>query len=390
MFWSRNQLTNIPQDNAIGAVVETAWTEYLVHLLTINQRNLKNNKIREIQSNAFRYLTGVEIIHLDDNSLQTIKSETFVDMPKLNILSIESNGLICDCRIHSFHLWLLQQTQTNAHGAVCSNLNGQMIKDVPNVEECKETTTESKNLPITTENLKTTKLVALTTMNNIVDQNVRLRYTNANTRLSRRLDEAKENSNFDEEEVIATLGKLVQKQTLFEDLNEQILKLTEPENVENEIIDSDEYSVDMETKIRHIRKFIQNVQTPQSRHIDSHTTTHTLNPETIPFVPTHNIANPHNAQSFENPSVQASHTFNTQQKYNPADLLTRGIDADQYINSVIWKKGPNWLTNRTKWPELTPIIEENDDEETVNNEVHTDYYGINNIIDIRNTGLSGN
>ncbi|CAG2214335.1 unnamed protein product [Mytilus edulis] len=209
--------------------------------------------------------------------------------------------------------------------------------------------------------------------------------------LFRRLDEAKEN--FDEEEVIATLGKLVQKQTLFEDLNEQILKLTEPENVENEIIDSDEYSVDMETKIRHIRKFIQNVQTPQSRHIDSHTTTHTLNPETIPFVPTHNIANPHNAQSFENPSVQASHTFNTQQKYNPADLLTRGIDADQYINSVIWKKGPNWLTNRTKWPEITPtskavltITGENDDEEFLNNDVHTDNYGIGNIIDISKYG----
>ena len=144
-------------------------------------------------------------------------------------------------------------------------------------------------------------------------KSVRSGNRSAVTRLFRRLDEAKENSNFDEEEVIATLGKLVQKQTLFEDLNEQILKLTEPENVENEIIDSDEYSVDMETKIRHIRKFIQNVQTPQSRYIDSHTTTHTLNPETIPFVPTHNTANPHNAQSFENPSVQASHTFNTQQ-----------------------------------------------------------------------------
>ncbi|XP_063427126.1 uncharacterized protein LOC134710669 [Mytilus trossulus] len=144
-------------------------------------------------------------------------------------------------------------------------------------------------------------------------KSVRSGNRSAVTRLFRRLDEAKENSNFDEEEVIATLGKLVQKQTLFEDLNEQILKLTEPEDVENEIVDSDEYSVDMETKIRHIRKCIQNVQTPQSRHIDSHTTTHTLNPETIPFVPTHNIANPHNAQSFENPSVQASHTFNTQQ-----------------------------------------------------------------------------
>ncbi|CAC5380360.1 E1.1.1.30 [Mytilus coruscus] len=128
------------------------------------------------------------------------------------------------------------------------------------------------------------------------------------------LYEATEHTNFDEEEVIATLGKLVQKQALFGDLNEHILKLTEPEDVENKIIDSDEYSMNMETKIRHVRKFIQNIQTPQSRQIESsHTTLHTLNPETMPFVPTHNIANPHNAQSFETPSVQASHTFNTQQ-----------------------------------------------------------------------------
>ena len=80
-------------------------------------------------------------------------------------------------------------------------------------------------------------------------------------------------------------------------------------------------------------------------------------------------------------------------EYNPADLLTRGIDADQYINSVIWKKGPNWLTNRTKWPEITPtskavltITGENDDEEFLHNDVHTDYYGISNIIDISKYG----
>ncbi|CAG2244937.1 unnamed protein product [Mytilus edulis] len=207
-------------------------------------------------------------------------------------------------------------------------------------------------------------------------KSVRSGNRSAVTRLFRRLDEAKENSNFDEEEVIATLGKLVQKQTLFEDLNEQILKLTEPEDVENEIVDSDEYSVEMETKIRHIRKFIQNVQTPQSRHIDSYTTTHTLNPETIPFVPTHNIANPHNAQSFENPSVQASHTFNTQQStFSPRTMGLPGKTNEttepsrklRYNRDYPTQKEPSITSNRIvydsikrkrwKYGHLTPLLE---------------------------------
>ncbi|VDI63444.1 Hypothetical predicted protein [Mytilus galloprovincialis] len=155
---------------------------------------LQGNRIREIQSTAFKDLIGVEIINLDDNSLQTIKSETFVNMPNLDvltlrrnkivhiedyafgelpellILSLLSNSLICDCRIRSFHLWLLQQTSTVADGVVCSNINEQLIKDIPNVEECKETTTEIQSSTITTESLETTQPFKLTTMKAIIGQ----------------------------------------------------------------------------------------------------------------------------------------------------------------------------------------------------------------------------
>ncbi|XP_076105648.1 uncharacterized protein LOC143073777 [Mytilus galloprovincialis] len=155
---------------------------------------LQGNRIREIQSTAFKDLIGVEIINLDDNSLQTIKSETFVNMPNLDvltlrrnkivhiedyafgelsellILSLLSNSLICDCRIRSFHLWLLQQTSTVADGVVCSNINEQLIKDIPNVEECKETTTEIQSSTITTESLETTQPVKLTTIKAIIGQ----------------------------------------------------------------------------------------------------------------------------------------------------------------------------------------------------------------------------
>lgn len=36
---------------------------------------------------------------------------------------------------------------------------------------------------------------------------------------------------------------------------------------------------------------------------------------------------------------------------NPADLLTRGITADAFMDNSLWKKGPAWLTLRKQWPE---------------------------------------
>ena len=39
---------------------------------------------------------------------------------------------------------------------------------------------------------------------------------------------------------------------------------------------------------------------------------------------------------------------------NPADLLTRGISAQQLKSSQLWAYGPDWLTSKENWPTWSP------------------------------------
>ena len=39
---------------------------------------------------------------------------------------------------------------------------------------------------------------------------------------------------------------------------------------------------------------------------------------------------------------------------NPADLLTRGLFADQLKSSILWTCDPDWLPDRSTWPTWTP------------------------------------
>ena len=39
---------------------------------------------------------------------------------------------------------------------------------------------------------------------------------------------------------------------------------------------------------------------------------------------------------------------------NPADLLTRGIQADQLSTSTLWSHGPPWITTKENWPTWNP------------------------------------
>ena len=37
-------------------------------------------------------------------------------------------------------------------------------------------------------------------------------------------------------------------------------------------------------------------------------------------------------------------------KDNPADLLTRGLTAEHFIQNALWFNGPEWLTDENRWP----------------------------------------
>ena len=54
---------------------------------------------------------------------------------------------------------------------------------------------------------------------------------------------------------------------------------------------------------------------------------------------------------------------------NPADLLTRGLPAEQLVNSTLWKHGPRWLSFPTEWPTWSPseafLVQANSVEESL-------------------------
>ena len=55
-----------------------------------------------------------------------------------------------------------------------------------------------------------------------------------------------------------------------------------------------------------------------------------------------------------------THWNNCLTKSNPADLLTRrGISAQQFPASSLWKHGPAWLPHQSMWPSWNPLQELN-------------------------------
>ena len=47
-----------------------------------------------------------------------------------------------------------------------------------------------------------------------------------------------------------------------------VKNILEQENVETEMIDAEEYSLDLDLKIRHARKFVQYIQTPNDTSLE--------------------------------------------------------------------------------------------------------------------------
>ena len=86
-------------------------------------------------------------------------------------------------------------------------------------------------------------------------------------------------------------------------------------------------------------------------------------------------------------------TKNQEWKYvptemNPADLQTRGISATQFTNSTLWKNGPSWIADETKWPTWNKHVSNNavfatlSKEQDETNPKSEDHQGLRKIMDI--------
>jgi hypothetical protein len=54
-------------------------------------------------------------------------------------------------------------------------------------------------------------------------------------------------------------------------------------------------------------------------------------------------------------------------KENPADLVSRGVDANVLRNLSLWWNGPNWLQQaETSWPKCEEIADISEEKKTVN------------------------
>ncbi|CAC5393212.1 unnamed protein product [Mytilus coruscus] len=116
-------------------------------------------------------------------------------------------------------------------------------------------------------------------------KSIRTGNRSAVTTLLRKFADAKESSEFDREELLATYENLQQKKTSVDTLNEKIMNASETEDIETEIVDTDEYTTNFVSKLRHFRIFIDKTSHPISNQT-SHSSYQVLNVNSPPFIPT--------------------------------------------------------------------------------------------------------
>lgn len=71
-----------------------------------------------------------------------------------------------------------------------------------------------------------------------------------------KFEEAKENADHDKMELFVTFENLTKKKKLLEKSNEQLLEAMKYEEIEKEIVETDEYTNTLEIKLRQLRNFL--------------------------------------------------------------------------------------------------------------------------------------
>ncbi|PKU45032.1 hypothetical protein llap_4663 [Limosa lapponica baueri] len=97
LLLNNNQIKRIPS----GAFEDLENLKYLY---------LYKNEIQSIDRQAFKGLASLEQLYLHFNQIETLEPESFTHLPKLERLRLDSNALHCDCEI----LWLAELLKTYA------------------------------------------------------------------------------------------------------------------------------------------------------------------------------------------------------------------------------------------------------------------------------------
>ena len=88
-------------------------------------------------------------------------------------------------------------------------------------------------------------------------KSIRAGHRAGTARILRKLEEATENSEINYEGISLLIDLLPQKQRTLCNLNEKIIEATSEDSMEEEIIETDEYHLMLDTKVNHYRKICQ-------------------------------------------------------------------------------------------------------------------------------------
>lgn len=115
---------------------------------------------------------------------------------------------------------------------------------------------------------------------NLKLKSIRAGHRSAVSRIYKKFDEIRESGTelVDSDELSNILDTLKRKQELLRKLDEDIIQDLDQEDIETEIVDSDEYSFNLETKVRQIAKFI----TVQTSTLNTNATSFTNSRNDVP------------------------------------------------------------------------------------------------------------
>ncbi|CAG2196879.1 unnamed protein product [Mytilus edulis] len=161
------------------------------------------------------------------------------------------------------------------------------------------------------------------------------------TRHLRKIDDLKNEAELARVDLLATFESVEQKKKLLEDLNQQIISAIDTEDIEKEILNTDEYTLDLETKLKHLRLFIQSLDNSNNHTNQQSTSSYqTLNYEAPPFIPTSCIEN--QQQSFIAPSLST-----------PSFTGVTSTTTTQSNTTI--KPTQSWCSNGCTWFILTLV-----------------------------------